>query len=344
MKTKVAIIGSGFGMYGLLSAFNMVEGCEVQSICAEKSERLQNYWKNKSPDKIYTDWKQMLKKEKPNAVAIAVIPKYQHEIAKYALTNGIAVFAEKPLTTSVTTSLQLYKLAKKKNLPNMVDFIFPEIPEWIEAKKMIDQGAIGKVVAIDIDWSFLSYDLKNDIVSWKTDIKQGGGALSFFFSHVFYYIENFMGKIKKFECTTFTSKKSRNRGETFVGIIARFENGCIGSARLNISYIGSQKHRIEFQGEKGTIILQNNSADIVDNFELTIENQEETKNIKPTTSFNLSFKASEDPRIKPVSAIASRFINWCNLGIPSKPDFQDGLRVQELIEAARISNSKFFTK
>lgn len=341
MSTKIAIIGSGFGTYGLLAAFNVVKGCEVQSICSEKSVRLKNFWKNKNFDKIYNDWKQMLEKEKPNAVAIAVIPKYQFEIAEYALINGIAVFAEKPLTTSVATSLQLCKLAKENNLPNMVDFIFPEIPEWIEAKKVIEEGDIGKVIAMDVDWSFLSYDLKNDIVSWKTDIEQGGGALSFFFSHVFYYMENFMGKMEKIECAVSISKKSRNHGETLVDIIARFENGCIGNVHLNIGYAGPQKHHIEFQGEKGTLILQNNSTDVVDNFELTIANQQGIKNINSTTLFSLLPKTSEDSRFRPVSAIAGRFINWCNSGIPSKPDFRDGLRVQELIEIARTASLKF---
>ena len=61
----------------------------------------------------------MLQKEKPDALCIAVIPKHQYEIAKYALNNRIAVFAEKPLTTSVNTALELYELAKKNNLPNI---------------------------------------------------------------------------------------------------------------------------------------------------------------------------------------------------------------------------------
>lgn len=344
MKIKVAIMGSGFGLYGLLSAFNKIEGCEVQSICADNHERLKNYWKDKNPDKIYTDWKQMLEKEKPDAVAIAVIPKHQFEIAKYALINKIAVFAEKPLTTSVETSLQLCRLAKEKNLPNMVDFIFPEIPEWVEAKKIISRGAIGKIIAMDVDWSFLSYDLKNNIDSWKTDVGQGGGALSFFFSHVFYYLENFMGRIEKLECATSASKKSKNHGETFVSIIAKFQNGCVGNVRLNIGYIGPQKHYIEFQGENGTLLLQNNSDSVVDNFELILKTEQGIKNIKPSASYNILAGELEDPRIKPVSAIADRFVNWCNSGIAAKPDFQDGLRVQELIEASRISNSKLFTK
>lgn len=113
MNIRVVIVGSGFGMYGLLPSFSRVKGCKVVSICGENSERMQSYCKELGLNR-YTDWREMLQKEKPNAVAIAVIPKHQYEIAKYALENGIAVFAEKPLTTSYHTSLELSKLAKKK--------------------------------------------------------------------------------------------------------------------------------------------------------------------------------------------------------------------------------------
>ena len=50
---------------------------------------------------------------------------------------------------------------------------------------------------------------------------------------------------------------------------------------------------------------------------------------------DLSHDELEDPRVKVITPVAERFINWCNSGIASKPDFQDGTRVQELIETSR---------
>jgi len=209
MITKVAIVGSGFGMYGLLPSFTNVKGCKVISICGKDSERMQKYCKKLSLNR-YSDWRKMLQKEKPDAVAIAVIPKHQYEIAKYALENEIAVFAEKPLTATVHNSSELNKLAQKKSLPNMLDFIFPEIPEWYAAKKAIENGLIGKILNINVDWKFLSYDLRNRIKSWKTDVGQGGGALSFYFSHTFYYLEYFLGRIKSIQCSFSSSERSLN--------------------------------------------------------------------------------------------------------------------------------------
>jgi len=266
MTTKVAIVGSGFGMYGLLPAFSRIEECKVVSICGKNSERMQNYCKKLSLNR-YTDWREMLQKEKPDAVAIAVIPKHQYEIAKYALESGISVFAEKPLTTSFDTSLELNKLAKKKRLPNMIDFIYPEIPEWQEAKQAIENELIDKILNINVDWTYLSYDLRNRIKSWKTDVEQGGGALSSIFSHTLYYIENFLGRIKNIQCNFSSSENSLNKGETGINMTILFENGCKGNAHMDISNPDQQKHTVEFHGKKGTIMLQNLSNNFVDNFD-----------------------------------------------------------------------------
>ena len=340
MNTKVAIVGSGFGMYGLLPAFSRIKECKVVSICGKNSEMMLNNCKKLGLNR-YTDWKEMLQKEKPDAVAIAVIPSHQYEIAIYALENGMAVFAEKPLTTSFDTSLELNKLAKKKRLPNMLDFLFPEIPEWHAAKKAIENGLIGEILKVNVDWTFLSYDLMNHIKSWKTDVKQGGGALSFYFSHVFYYLEYFLGRIKNIECNFSSSEKSLNKGETGTDMTISFENGCVGNAHMDISNIDQQKHKVEFHAEGKTMILQNFDSNFVDNFELILNTSKGIEKIKPDMLLDSSYDESEDPRVKVIKPIAERFINWCNTGNTAKPDFEDGLRVQELIKMARISNSNF---
>ena len=340
MNTKVAIVGSGFGMYGLLPAFSRIKECKVVSICGKNSEMMLNNCKKLGLNR-YTDWREMLQKEKPDAVAIAVIPSHQYEIAIYALENGMAVFAEKPLTTSFDTSLELNKLAKKKRLPNMLDFLFPEIPEWHAAKKAIENGLIGEILKVNVDWTFLSYDLMNHIKSWKTDVKQGGGALSFYFSHVFYYLEYFLGRIKNIECNFSSSEKSLNKGETGTDMTISFENGCVGNAHMDISNTDQQKHKVEFHAEGKTMILQNFNSDFVDNFELILNTSKGIEKIKPDMLLDSSYDESEDPRVKVIKPIAERFINWCNTGNTAKPDFEDGLRVQELIKMARISNSNF---
>lgn len=218
-----------------------------------------------------------------------------------------------------------------------MDFIFPEIPEWKEAHHLIQSGIIGKISNINVDWKFMSHDLKNNINSWKTNVNDGGGALSFYFSHVFYYLENFLGRIKTIDCNFSFSKKNIQNGETGVQMTLLFENNCVGKINLDISYTGQQKHLLEFIGETSSLYLDNNTTNFVDGFELYVNKMGKIQKIVPEISFDTSFENLEDPRIKIVIPIAIRFINWCNNGVKTKPDFQDGLRVQELIEKTRDS-------
>jgi predicted dehydrogenase len=337
MTVKIAIIGSGFGLYGLLPAFDSIKDCNVVSICGKNSKRMENVCKKYNLN-MYENWKKMIKKEKPDAIAVAVIPENQHNIVKIALENNIAVFAEKPLTTSFQNSLELFRIATKKKLPNMVDFLFPEISEWKEAKKKIDEKDIGKITSVNVNWSFLSYDLKNEINSWKTNVSQGGGALSFYFSHVFYYLEFFLGKIKKLECNLLQSGKKINDGETDVKMKIIFENGCNGTIHLDIRNEGKQNHSLEFFSKEGSMTLFNSGEDFFNDFQLkfNLKNKETFfKKLRKDQKNN-----TEDSRVKFVKLIAERFIRWCDSGVSSYPNFQNGLRVQELIDMARTSNKK----
>ena len=119
-----------------------------------------------------------------------------------------------------------------------------------------------------------------------------------------------------------------------------FENGCKGNIHVDISDSEKSKHVIEFYGNNGKLTLQNLSNSLVDNFELIHHTTTEEQKIGLDKQLITSNDDSEDPRVKIVSYLAGKFVKWCNTGITEKPDFQDGLRVQELINIARASNSQ----
>lgn len=52
----------------------------------------------------------------------------------------------------------------------------------------------------------------------------------------------------------------------------------------------------------------------------------------------------EDGRILPLSRLARQFFDWIENGKPARPDFREALRVQELIEAARVSHRNGWIK
>ena len=88
MDTKIAIVGSGFGMYCLLPAFNKIKGCKVVGICGKDSERMTNYCKKFGVNR-YTNWQEMLEKEKPDALLPNVGVQNALDLAVSLSQNGI---------------------------------------------------------------------------------------------------------------------------------------------------------------------------------------------------------------------------------------------------------------
>jgi predicted dehydrogenase len=335
MKTRLAVIGGGFGLYGLLPAFQQVPECEVAGISGPRSERLLNYCQQTAVP-VFDDWRAMLEECRPGALAVAVIPCHQREILSSAIERGISVFAEKPLALEPAAAVQLLEQARAKKVAHIVDFLFPEIPQWRRARELLDQGAIGRPLRFQAHWRFLSYDIKNRIDGWKTRPAEGGGALSFFFSHAFYNLEFFLGKIKSLQCRLARDPDAPGPGETGINMIAACESGCAGSVIFDCAWPGGDVHCWEFQGNAGSLTLEKTSASWARGFELTLR----TKNgaMEPVSVPAPACDPAWDERVVLVKSLAERFIAWQRGSAPARPDFADGVRVQQLIELARKSS------
>ena len=327
MKLRVGIIGSGFGLYGLLPAFRGVKECEVVALCGKKSERLLSYCESIGLSNLYTDWREMLEKEDLDAVAIAVVPSAQYEIAKVALKKGLHIFAEKPLAANIQEAKELAYLAKERGLTTAVDFIFPEIDEWQKVKEFLVDKRYGEIKHISVSWEFQSYDIKNKVSSWKTDDESGGGALSFYLSHTLHYVELFAGKILS-ASTVFTyAKESLGGGEVGVDSILSFENGVTGNIHFSCNAVGRSLHQVTLILEQGTLVLESKSG-VTDHFTLFVYSRkgvEEVHTVKET-------QEGEDERVKMVRRLAERFVKSAVSKSVCFPSFEEGLRVEELIE------------
>lgn len=332
---KIGIIGSGFGIYGLLPAFATIKDCEVVSVCGKNTDRLLKACASSGVKHVYSDWKDMLTKEKIDALVLAVVPSAQYDIAIVAIKKGIHIFAEKPLAANLKQAKTLLDLSKKHNVITAVDFTFSEIDEFAYVKKSIDTKEFGELRHISLSWNFLSYDIKNNVASWKTNVDNGGGAVSFFFSHCIYYLQQFAGEIKKSTSTIYFSEKSLLGGETGGDFLIHFKNGVLCNAHIDCNSPGINEHRITFIFDEATIVLENNK-DAMKSFEVKTYTYKDKKNILKVKQFNVhKVKEGEDERVFYVRKIATRFIESCIKKEEMNPNFKDGYVVQNIIEKIR---------
>jgi predicted dehydrogenase len=333
---RIGIIGSGFGLYGLLPAFHSLSNCRVVAFCGNSSPRLLRVIQELSLEKVlqlYQNWQEMLSCEQLDAVAIAVVPAAQYQIAKMALEKDIHVFAEKPLTAQLTDAYALVNLANRKKLTHGIDFLFPEIDVWQIAKKMLNEKKYGDIRHVAVNWDFRSHDIRQKISSWKTDSSLGGGALAFYFSHVLYYLEYFVGAISRLKNHFVYSPDSLNGGEVSVDLDLEFIGGAMGVAHISCDS-DQMRHQLIFTCQSGRILLEN-QQNITENFILKTTDNQGIETIITSQDLTPGKGPDKDERVLIVKRLAKRFIDACIREQQMTPSFVEGARVQELIEQAR---------
>ena len=136
-------------------------------------------------DRLYTDYSVMAEAESKRADGIdfvcIVTPNNSHyQIAKIFLENGINVVCDKPLTTDYKQAMELYELAKSRDLLFAVTYTYTGYPAVKQAKAMIAAGEIGKIRFVNAeypqDWlaEFAEADSANKQAVWRTDPARAG--------------------------------------------------------------------------------------------------------------------------------------------------------------------------
>ena len=307
-KLKVGIIGLGFGITSHLPAFKRNKFCNVIALCSKNSKKGQVLKEKNNIRYYFNNWKKMLNEVKPDVVSIAVPPNEQINIIYACLKKSICVFAEKPLAINVFQSCKILELQKKFKVPCVIDFIFPEIPEWIRAKQIIDSKKFGKIKTINIDLNYQSYSnfIKED--TWKNNIKKGGGILHHVICHVFYYIEWFFEPIMSVSAFLYRDKNCKFSGHTDTFILVKFISGAYAIIKASNNSIGVHEHIINFFNDKGTVALENKTKDWVSGFNLYTINKKYLK--KKIIMKKRKFAKNLDSRLFFVSQIVDKLINW----------------------------------
>lgn len=148
MAIKIGAIG--LGRLGYQHAFNLrfsIPGVELVALCDMNEEKLNATAKEWGVPYTYTDFDAMIQNQELDAIAITS-PSHLHtvQIAR-ALEQGLHVFSEKPLGTTVEEcKIAEAAVEKHPELVFMLGFMRRYDPSYAYARKMVVEGKIGKPI------------------------------------------------------------------------------------------------------------------------------------------------------------------------------------------------------
>ena len=333
---RVGIVGCNYGRTVLLPAFRAEARCEVVALAGTDGARTAELARAANVARALGDWRALVEDRAVEAVAIAVPPDRQPEVACRALDLGKPVFVEKPLAADLPGAQAMLDSARKSGRPTVIDFNFPELPSWRRAKAILDAGGVGRLRHVVVTWNVENQATRARLESWKTRGDGGGGLLGNFVCHCFYYLEWLCGPISGVSGHVFPLPD--RDAESSIALALAFASGAGGSLQMSCaSFLGSG-HRIELYGDDGTLFLSNPTADYFRGFAL-MHGRRGDHGLKPIAIEDTDADHGPDSRIAPVSRLVHRFIEACETGGSVSPGFAEGYRVQRLIDAARRAHA-----
>jgi predicted dehydrogenase len=199
----------------------------------------------------YADYREMIRREKLDAVFICTPHSLHYEQARTALLSGLHVLVQKPFTIRSDHALKLTTLAEKQSRYLMVAYQRFHHGQAMYARELIAKGHIGDIRGVAC---YITQDWDTRALGWRKDpALAGGGFMMDTGSHLVSSMLDITG-LKPVEVTATTENYGEKVDLSSV-VSIRFNNGALGS----LNFFGTTKLHDEcmsIHGTKGSIVLR----------------------------------------------------------------------------------------
>jgi predicted dehydrogenase len=179
---------------------------------------------------LYASLEGLFEADRPDAVILAT-PNSLHVAGGLAcLEAGVPVLVEKPLAESVEEAMRLVEAAERHAVPLLVGHHRRHSPLLVAVRRLIDAGALGKLVAVTGTAMFYKPDDYFDAAPWRR--QAGGGPVLINMVHEVDNLRALCGEIVSVQAMA----SNQTRGfevEDTVAMTLKFSNGALGSFLLS---------------------------------------------------------------------------------------------------------------
>jgi predicted dehydrogenase len=100
----------------------------------------------------YTDFVRMLSEQKPDTVIVATRDDTHADLIIAAFEAGCDVIVEKPMATTIADCAHILAAAEATGRRLDVAFNYRHTPAFTKIKRLLNEGAVGDITAIDFHW------------------------------------------------------------------------------------------------------------------------------------------------------------------------------------------------
>lgn len=144
---KTAVIGVGTMGRNHARVYNELREAELVAVADIDSIRAKEI-AHRYKIKAYTDYREMLRQERLDAVSIAVPTRLHYQVALDVIEGGLHLLVEKPIASTVEEAKNIIRLANERELKLAVGHVERYNPVIIELRRWLEEDKLGRLFQI----------------------------------------------------------------------------------------------------------------------------------------------------------------------------------------------------
>ena len=308
-----------------------------------------------------TDWRSVVDRPDIDIIDVAT-PGHMHcEMVLAAAAAGKHIVCEKPLANTLEEAERMVRAVEDAGVSHLLMHNYRRVPAVALAKRMVEDGRVGDIYHFRAryfqDWA-TSPDLE---LVWRFDAKQAGsGALGDLGAHVIDLGRYLCGEIAELAgtCETFIKRRAVSAGSSEMAdvtvddaaaLCVRFASGAIGTIEASRFAPGRKNHNtFEINGSKGSISFDLENLNNLRYY--SCDDQPDAQGFHEIITCSLGKHPYADAwwfdghLLGYEHSFTHTIYDWVQAlaaGGSTHPDFRDGLRNQQVLDAAmRASESR----
>jgi predicted dehydrogenase len=333
-------------------------GAEVVAVCGRRANVADEFADRWSVPHRFTDHEAMFDSGLVDAVVVSTSNDSHYDITMAALDRGLHVLCEKPLALNVAQAEAMAARAAETERITMVPFTYSFMPVFQFARRLVAEGYVGKVHHVNMRY-YTAYAF-DTAYTWRFDTElAGSGVIGDLASHWVYVArwllddtEMSVGAL----AATFVEREPRpdgspyEQGEDSVVLTVRYASGAYGILQTcAVSWEGTepfgQTHHLEIHGDAGTIYgvcdwdtvqevrgVRRGETGPAAVIPIPDDIWQGVRRDRVHDTYRDVFRETE--------AMTRGWITAIQEGRPVRPDFNDGLAVQRVLDAAVQSTKR----
>ena len=365
-QLRVGVIGaSWYSDLRHLPAIKSHPRAHTVAVCDIDRDRAEEMARKYDIRLVSSDYREVIDKGNLDALLVVTPDDTHHAITMDALDAGLHVLCEKPLAYSAQQAREMYVKAETAGVKHMTFFTFRWPPHYRYLKELIGDGYIGR--CFDCHICLFTGGGRSGRYSWRYDRRHGNGMLSEFGAHMIDLARWLVGDIAKASAHLHMFLDRPAAGDEILDptndsamLAIEFANGAQGVMQLStLAYIGTRgmDQRITLHGEAGTLEARATFRGAeIRGAPFSESGEQEARATYTLAKLSGQRDGEEEFRLLPIPDrllagvdegnpyhVISQFrgdylfIDSILEDRPISPSFFDGLKAQEVIDAAKES-------